>query len=282
MDDSLFDGEYYPQQVRPPGDFTAVAAGLRHHRMGAANPMDPELQLRPGCALDQLAGQFLAFVLGFGPLLDQGNLNTSLSSVLRYNARPSFFDHFNHMRSFVLGDEHALLMAAYPKGRPARPFPYYNEVMTGFEYAFASNLIYMGRKDDALRVVRAIRDRYNGERRNPFNEAECGHHYARAMASWGLVLGLTGFSYSAVDRHMQFARATEPTRWFWSTGNAWGDSLQRPVDEGAELTINVLGGSLVIKQVTVAGVGRASSDLPARLHRGDGLTIVLSNTERLY
>jgi uncharacterized protein (DUF608 family) len=275
MDAELFDGEYYPQQVRPPGDFATVAPGLRHQRMGAADPRDPELQLGPGCALDQLAGQSLAFVLGFGPLLDRGHIDSALSSILRHNAREAFFGHFNHLRSFVLGDERGLLMAAYPKGRPARPFPYYNEVMTGFEYAFAVTLIYMGRTGEALKVVWAIRRRYDGERRNPFDEAECGHHYARAMASWGLVPALAGFSYSAVDRHMAFTQAREPRRWFWSTGDAWGSSLQRPVADGAELTIHVLGGSLAIERVTVAGHGQATTARAAQLHRGDVLTIVI-------
>lgn len=275
MDAELFDGAYYPQHVRPPMDFAAVAPGLRHDDMGAANPRDPELQLGPGCAVDQLAGQFLGYVLGFGPLLDRDHINTTLDSIVRYNRRTSFFGHFNHMRSFVLGDERGLLMAAYPKGRPARPFPYYNEVMTGFEYAFAGNLAYMDRIDDALDVVRAIRDRYDGERRNPFDEAECGHHYARAMASWGLVLGLTGFSYSAVDRRMRFARATEVVRWFWSTGDAWGSTIQRPVARGAEVSVRVLGGSLPLERVAVAGLGDASTGRAARLHHGDQITVVV-------
>jgi len=278
MDTELFDGDYYPQQVRPPGDFAAVAPGLRHDDMGAADPRDPELQLGPGCAVDQFAGQFLAYVLGLGPLLDRGHVDTTLDSILRYNTRTSFFGHFNHMRSFVLGDERALLMAAYPKGRPARPFPYYNEVMTGFEYAFAGTLVYMGRIDDALDVVRAIRDRYDGERRNPFDEAECGHHYARAMASWGLIPGLTGFSYSAVDRHMRFARATEPTQWFWSTGDAWGTSLQRPVAGGAEVSVHVRGGALLIEKVAVAGLGEMSTSHAASLHRGDSIIVVVPDS----
>ncbi len=275
MDAALFDGDYYPQHIRPPMDFAAVAPGLRHDDMGAATPRDPELQLGPGCAVDQLAGQFLGYVLGFGPLLDRGHINTTLDSILRYNRRASFFGHFNHMRSFVLSDERGLLMAAYPKGRPARPFPYYNEVMTGFEYAFAGNLAYMDRVDDALDVVRAIRDRYDGERRNPFDEAECGHHYARAMASWGLVLGLTGFSYSAVDRRMRFARATEAVRWFWSTGDAWGSATQRPVARGAEVSVRVLGGALSLERVAVAGLGEAPTGRAARLHYGNQITVVV-------
>ena len=68
----------------------------------------------------------------------------------------------------------------------------------------------------------AARERFSGARRNPFDEAECGHHYARAMASWGLVVALTGFRYDARQGLMTFAEVTQPTRWFWSTGSAWG------------------------------------------------------------
>jgi hypothetical protein len=278
MDSELFDGEYYPQHVRPPGDFAVVAAGLRHETMGAADPDNPELQLGAGCAVDQFAGQFLAFVLGFGPLLEPAHIDSALDSILKYNTRPSFFGHFNHMRSFVLGDERALLMAAYPKGRPARPFPYYNEVMTGFEYACACTLVYRSRTDDALKIVEAIRNRYDGERRNPFNEAECGHHYARAMASWGLIVGLTGFSYSAVDRRMTFAQAQAAARWFWSTGDAWGSCRQQPVAEGVEVAISVRGGALAIEQVVLAGTGSAQTGSAVLLQQGEQVVVVIART----
>jgi hypothetical protein len=52
-----------------------------------------------------------------------------------------------------------------------------------------------------LEIIMAIRARYDGLKRNPFNEAECGHHYARAMASWAAILALSGFEYSAVENH---------------------------------------------------------------------------------
>jgi non-lysosomal glucosylceramidase len=277
MDTVLFDGEYYPQQVRPPEDFAAIASGLRHQTMGAGDPHEPELQLGQGCAVDQFAGQFLAFVLGFGPLLDHEHIATAQDSILRYNRRASFFGHFNHMRSYVLGDECALLMAAYPKDRPARPFPYFNEVMTGFEYAFAGTLVYMGRTEDAMAVVQAIRERYDGERRNPFDEAECGHHYARAMASWALVPALTGFSYSAVERRMTFARAAEPVQWFWSTGDAWGTCAQRPHGTGVEVTIRVLGGTIAVEHLTVSGLGTVATNGAPPLLRGDDLSAIVSD-----
>ena len=103
------------------------------------------------------------------------------------------------MRSYVLNDESALVMASYPRGnRPARPFPYFNEVMTGFEYVAAIGLLYEDELEAGLKCIKAIRDRYDGRKRSPFNEAECGHHYARAMASWAAILALSGFHYSAL------------------------------------------------------------------------------------
>ena len=100
-------------------------------------------------------------------------------------------DHFNNMRSYALGEESGLLMASWPKGRPKIPFPCFSEVMTGFEYTAAVGMIYEGMEEEGLQVMQNIRDRYDGAKRSPFDEAECGHHYARAMASWASVVALT-------------------------------------------------------------------------------------------
>ncbi len=202
MDANLFNGEYYEHEVWPPIDVSAVAPGLRHETMGARNLADPELQLGPGCLVDQLVGQYMAHVCGLGYLLERHHVCRTLESVMKYNFKERvFFGHFNHMRTFALNDESALLMATYPHGRrPKRPFPYYNEVMTGFEYTAASHMLYEGQRENGLKCIRAIRDRYDGKKRSPFDEAECGHHYARAMASWAAVLALTGFRYSGAYR----------------------------------------------------------------------------------
>ena len=92
--------------------------------------------------------------------------------------------------------------------------------MTGFEYCAATGMLYEGMDDDALKCIGAIRERFDGARRNPFDEPECGHHYARSMASWSAVLALSGFHYSGVDRRMEIAG--KPGKWFWSNGSAWG------------------------------------------------------------
>jgi len=124
------------------------------------------------------------------------------------------------MRSYAMGNEAGLLMASWPKGRLEVPFPYFPEVMTGFEYAAAVEMIYEGQKDDALKCIQAIRDRHNGAKRNPFSEPECGHHYARSMASWATIIALSEFSYSGVDHSMTIT--SKPGNYFWSNGYAWG------------------------------------------------------------
>ena len=114
-------------------------------------------------------------------------------------------------------------MASYPRGnRPARPFPYFNEVMTGFEYTAAANMIYAGLRDEAVQVVSDIRARYDGAKRSPFDEAECGHHYARAMASFGLIMAWSGQQYNALTGELIFKAMTPHSKIFWATGHAWG------------------------------------------------------------
>ena len=133
-------------------------------------------------------------------------------------------------------------MAGYPEGkRPQTPFPYFAEVMTGFEYTAAIHMLYEGMTEEGLKVISDIRERYNGAKRNPFDEAECGHHYARAMAAWAAINAMTGFQYSAVDGRMTFD--APDGNYFWSTGYAWG-SVE--ITSG-KAEINILYGSIVIK-----------------------------------
>ena len=89
-----------------------------------------------------------------------------------------------------------LLICTWPKGgRPEYPFVYSHEVWPGIEYHVAAHLIFEGHIEAGLTIVKALRERHDGVRRNPWNEVECGYHYARSMASWGLILALSGFSY---------------------------------------------------------------------------------------
>lgn len=256
-DQHLFNGEYYEHEIRPPMNNTNIAPSLVVG-MGTTDFANPDFQLGKGCLVDQLVGQFMAYVCGLGHLANPANIRTTLKSIMKYNFKTDLSSHFNNMRTFALGNEQGLLMATWPHGdRPKTPFPYYNEIMTGFEYAANIPMLYEGMTEEGLRSIEAIRKRYDGKKRNPFNEVECGSHYARAMASWGAVLALTGFQYSGVDCTMQFAAAERPLQWFWSNGSAWGVAKQQPGRDTIDVEITVLHGSLRLKKLVLKGYGTA-------------------------
>jgi non-lysosomal glucosylceramidase len=148
------------------------------------------------------------------------------------------------------------LMASYPQGRPEIPFPYFTEVMTGFEYTAAVGMIYEGQTEEGLKCIDSIRQRYDGRKRSPFDEAECGHHYARAMASWAALLALTGFHYSGVTKVMVFA--AKEGRFFWSTGYAWGTVVLCKDESGWIVDLAVFGGEVKLRRLDLRGVGSAS------------------------
>lgn len=179
----LFNGSYYEHEIRPPKG--KIHGGLRHGSMGARDLSDPDYQLGKGCLIDQLLGDYAARAVGLEPVADAAHARTALATVLAKCRKGPDDDTFNPMRGFALTGETSLRMAWYPDGQmPRSPFPYYRETMTGFEYVVAALLVWNGDRVAAERVVRDIRDRYDGKRRNPFDEAECGHHYVRALASW--------------------------------------------------------------------------------------------------
>ncbi len=281
MDSHLFNGEYYEHEIRPATSIEAIAPGLRHESMGARNLENPELQLGAGCLIDQLVGQYMAHVCGLGYLLDPDHVRRTLRALMKHNFKDNLHGHFNHMRSYALADEPAMLMASYPRGRrPRRPFPYYNEVMTGFEYTAAVHMLYEGLTADGLKTIAAVRSRYDGRRRNPFDEAECGHHYARAMASWAAILALTGFDYCGVDGSMKFAASRKRVKWFWSNGRAWGTCEQRPGRGGVQVMLNVLHGELSLRKFTLTGCGEVSWGKAKQVGAGQSLKLRLTSPRR--
>lgn len=219
-DENLFNGEYYVHKMEIPKSKNDIPKGLiGNNRVKKLDLDDPFYQLKTGCLVDQLVGQYMAHVLGLGYLVKEENVKTALKSILKYNKRDGMYEHFNNMRSYAMGDEKALLMASWPNGgRPTIPFPYWSEVMTGFEYTAGIGMLYEGMEQEGLETIKNIRDRYDGLKRNPFDEAECGHHYARAMASWASIIAQSGFLYSAVDKSIKFT--DKPGNYFWSTGSA--------------------------------------------------------------
>ena len=274
-DENLFNGEYYEHEVRPPKKGQEIAPGLHLNVFdpdALASATDPPNQLGSGCLIDQLVGQYMAHVLGLGYLFKRTQVRKTLSSIVKYNQLDNFYGHLNIMRSYALSDESAVVMCTYPRGQqPGTSFPYYTEVMTGFEHQLASHMIYEGQEKEGLEIIRAIRARYDGKRRNPFNEAECGNHYARAMAAWSHVLAWTGFRYSAVTQTMTFG--TRVGTHFWSNGSAWGTCRLRRPGAGYRVTLRVLYGSVKLREFALTGVGSTILKRARSLKRGAELRL---------
>lgn len=205
MDRMCWNGEYYEQ----------ILDDVNAYRY----------QYGKGCLSDQVFGQFLAHVAGLGYILPREHVAKAVYAIYRYNFSTDFSEHANPQRTYVLNDEAGLLLCSWPRGgRPKIPFVYSNEVWTGIEYHVAATLIYEGYVDEGLILVKTVRDRHDGFRRNPWNEVECGHHYARSLSSWGVYLALTGYQCDLVDQKVTFAPRVfaDDFKGFWITGKGWG------------------------------------------------------------
>jgi non-lysosomal glucosylceramidase len=264
-DENLFNGEYYIHKIIVPKKEDIPKEQLVG--MGSTDYGNPDYQLGEGCLVDQLVGQYLAHVCGLGYLVKKENVSTTLQSIMKYNYKSDLSDHFNCFRSYALGDEAALLMASYPKTRPVNPFPYFTEVMTGFEYTAAIGMLQEGQIENGLQCIKNIRDRYDGRKRSPFNEAECGHHYGRAMASWSALLTLTGFRYSGVTNEITFGNIIG--KYFWSNGYSYGTVEISQKDGAKQIRMNVLNGKIKVEKLTIEGIGESALESVKTLQTGE-------------
>jgi uncharacterized protein (DUF608 family) len=253
IDANLFNGKYYVQQVRGYRN-DQIAPHLRGD-MGAMATEHPEYQVGDGCLVDQLLGQYLANVAGLGDLVSGKNMASTLRTIYDSNYKRTLLEHDNVERTFALNDEAAVLVCSYAEGkRPRIPFPYYAEVFTGLEHATAAMMMYAGMIDEGTEYIANTRARYDGEKRNPWDEAECGHHYARAMSSWSSVVALSGFDYDGVQQAVTAVpRLPHRTfRSFWASGTGWGEfSYARGSSGGTFFTLRVLAGNLRCRSIQI-------------------------------
>jgi non-lysosomal glucosylceramidase len=264
IDANLFRNEFYIQQIRgfrPDQILPQLRSG-----MGSENTEQPEYQVGEGCLIDQLLGQYLADIAGLGPLVSPQHVRTALESIYRYNYKRSLVDHDTVQRTYALNNEAAVVVCDYGKApRPHIPFPYYAEAWTGLEHSTAALMFYSGMIPQGVEYVENLRARYDGVKRNPWDEAECGHHYARAMSSWSSVVALSGFHYEGDRAHvMALPRLPhENFHCFWATGTGWGTfTLKRTQAGGVGFTIQTLAGTLPCQSCTLAAPGsRATASL---------------------
>jgi uncharacterized protein (DUF608 family) len=288
IDTNLFNGEFYVQKVR--GFRKEEIADSLRSDAGADDTEAPEYQVGAGCLVDQLIGQYFADLGGLGPLVSTTNIRLALKSIYRYNHKPSLVAHDNVERTYALNDEAAVVVCDYGKAeRPHIPFPYFAEAWTGLEYLIASLMMSWDMVEEGVEIVNNVRLRYDGEKRNPWDEAECGHHYARAMSSWSTFLALSGFRYDGVAGSVIAApKVAHPDfECFWATGTGWGTFSLRRQAGSTVFAINVLSGTLLCRSCeipasgTEAAVESGGRKIDSRVSRhGDRIVVTFSESLR--
>ena len=239
-DEKLFNGEYFQQLINlsdkdllqpfldtpesnvMEGDVYDLYWNEEHGQI--------KYQIAAGCGIDQVAAQWHADLYGLGEIFERGKVRSALNAVFKHNFAPELGKVANPCRVFGFEDEAGTMVCTWPAAaeKPAIPLTYAQETMHGMEYAFGAALFQAGEAEKGIAVFRAVRDRYRGGRRNPWNEMECGSNYARSMASYSGLLALSGFGYDtgagriAFRPHGAMARRAGGFTTFWSVGRAWG------------------------------------------------------------
>jgi hypothetical protein len=256
VDSNLFNGEYFYQLIDL-SDFSIIERYSEGGTLTGSSTADAywqaevkeiKYQIGEGCGVDQIVAQWHADICGLGDVFDREKSKKALKSIYSYNYKPSMRGHFNPCRLYSLNDEAGVVICDWPEGKykPAVPVPYAEETMNGFEYQAACHMIRRGFVKEGLEIVESIRRRYDGERRNPWNEFECGSNYARSMASYDLLLAFSGFEFDMVTGMIGFDPIGIDTfdeySSFWSLDSGWGSvKINRSCVE-----VSVLYGSLRI------------------------------------
>lgn len=211
-------------------------------------------QIGEGSIIDQMLGQWHANICGLGDVFDKTQVQIALKNMMKNNFKKSLREFTNLWRVFALNDEAGTVICDYPDGsrKPFIPIPYCEECMTGFEYSFAGLLISEGFIEEGLEVVRAVRGRYNGEKRNPWNEMECGSNYARSMSSFALLPIFSGFEFDIPQKHIGFSPLLSGNfRCIWSLGCGWGNFIKTENKH----KILIESGNLELESITLGNVG---------------------------
>ncbi len=264
-DRELFNGKWYAQKV----DLKDRSILEKYPECGNAlsywNDEAGEIkyQIGEGSEIDQLLAQWHADILGLGDVFDPAQRKTALRSLYENNFAGEARERYNPFRLYSVNDERGAVICVYPDGakKPAIPIPYCQETMHGFEYALAGLMMAEGMIDEGLEIVRSVRDRYDGEKRNPWNEIECGSNYARSMASFAFLPILSGFVFDMTEKRIGWKPLwkTEDFKCFWSLDAAWGT-----VSIGKDgMKIEILGGSLPLSEI-VTDLAAGSVEIDGR------------------
>ena len=246
LNEHLFNGEYFHQRVNLKDKSILEKFGADEVYWNE-EAQEMKYQIAEGCAIDQVIGQWFAHVVGAGYIFDRDKVRTALRNLFKNNFVENFRNHVNTCRIYAVNDDKGLVIATWPgTNSPNIPVTYQDETMHGFEYQAGSHMLYEGHLDEGLSVIKAIRDRYDGLSRNPWNEMECGSNYARSMASYSLLHALGGFEYDMVRGLVGFSPKLNQNHYrsFWSLSSGWGEFIH----EAGVIRLTILSGTLALRR----------------------------------
>jgi uncharacterized protein (DUF608 family) len=242
----LYDGEYFINKPDPK-HLDAINSGS-------------------GCEIDQVFGQSWAWQVGLPRVLPQPQTLSALRSLWRYNFTPDVGPYraaYKAGRWYAMPGEAGLLMCSFPRADwdyaqaagkgPDWAAGYFNECMNGFEYQVAGHMIWEGLLTQGLAIARAVHDRYHASRRNPWNEVECGDHYARSMASYGVFLAACGYSYHGPKGHLAFnpRLASDQFKCPFTAAEGWGSFAQTREPGVLKAALTIKHGKLRLRSLSL-------------------------------
>ncbi len=258
METVLYDGEFFIQQIKVDGlnaknPATEQSFGGEYSKeaKGLLQKEGPKYQYGKGCLSDGILGAWIGRMCGLEDTIDASQITSHLKAVHKYNLKENLSEHANPQRpAYAMGDEGGLLLCTWPKGgKLSLPFVYSDEVWTGIEHQVASHLMLMGHVKEGLEILRASRNRYDGRIRNPFNEYECGHWYARALSSYGYLQALTGVRYDAVDKTIFIDSKAGDFTTFIATETGFGTVTLK----AGKPAVNVVYGKIDVEKINLSG-----------------------------
>jgi hypothetical protein len=270
MDAKLFNGEWFIQIPDPENP----------KKLGAYETVH----------IDQVMGQGWAWQVGLGRVLNKETTHSALRSVWKYNFARNL-DAYDAQadpkgRPYYADGEGGVVLTANALGRET-PYGIYssfacylNETMNGFESQVAAHMIAEGMVKEGMAVLKTLDERYDGNKRNPFNEVECGDHYGRSMASYGAFIAITGFTYHGPKRHIGFAPRITPENFkaAFTTAGGWGSYSQKITDGSMRAELAVKYGKVPLRTISlVPASAKAPHKVSATL---DGKSLATSLSEK--